>query len=127
MIRIAIGGQMEKEKILKEIKQFGDSEIDAIIKSDMEAAAMVKKGEADYYFGSCATGGGGSLAGAIAILGYSNCATVAMPGRPPKEQDVEKNITMGKKAFGFTDNHISLAVPMLLKAIKNYKRQEGNV
>lgn len=127
MIRIAIGGQMEKENILKEVKRFGDAEIEAIIKSDMEAAMMVKKGEADYYFGSCATGGGGSLAGAIAILGYSNCATVAMPGRPPKEQDIAKNINAGKKAFGFTDNHVSLAVPMLLKAIKNSNRQEDEV
>lgn len=122
MVKIAIGGQMEKEKILSAIKQFGDAEFEAVIKSDMEAAAMVKKGEADYYFGSCATGGGGSLAGAIAILGYSNCATIAMPGKPPKEQEIEKKLSEGKKAFGFTDNHVSLAVPLLLKAIKNIKK-----
>lgn len=119
MIKIAIGGQMEKESILAAIKKFADNDIEAVIKSDMEAASMVKKGEADYYFGSCATGGGGSLAGAIAILGYSNCATIAMPGRPPKEEDVVKKLSEGKKAFGFTDNHVSLAVPILLKAIKN--------
>lgn len=119
MIRIAIGGQMEKERILEEIKRFADTEFDAVILSDMEAAFMVKKGEADYYFGSCATGGGGSLAGAIAILGYSNCATIAMPGRPPKLNDVENKLKEGKKAFGFTDNHVGLAVPILLTAIKN--------
>ena len=122
MIRIAIGGQMEKESILEAIRKFADNDIEAFIMTDMEAASMVKKGEADYYFGSCATGGGGSLAGAIAVLGYSNCATIAMPGRPPKEKDVEKRIEEGKKAFGFTDNHVSVAVPILLKAIKNIKK-----
>lgn len=122
MIRIAIGGQMQKESILEAIKKFADEDIQAVIKSDMEAASMVKRGEADYYFGSCATGGGGSLAGAIAILGYSNCATIAMPGRPPKEEDVVKKLSEGKKAFGFTDNHVNLAVPILLKAIKNIKK-----
>lgn len=121
MIKIAIGGQMEKEKILEEIKRFPDKDFEAVIMSDMEAARMVKKGEADYYFGSCATGGGGSLAGAIAILGYSSCATIAMPGRPPKTSDVESKLKDGKKAFGFTDNHVSVAVPILLTAIKNIK------
>lgn len=121
MIKIAIGGQMEKNKILNLIDEFGKGEFKGIIKSDIEAAMMVKKGEADYYFGCCATGGGGSLAGAIAMLGYAKCASVSMPGRPPKKDDIEDKLNKGVKAFGFTDNHVSLAVPLLLELIKNKK------
>jgi hypothetical protein len=120
-MRIVIGGQMEKEKILHTIEEFGDPAIEAVIKGDIEAARMVKKGEADYYFGCCATGGGGSLAAAIAILGYSKCASVSMPGRPPKEQEIVEQLDLGKVAFGFTDNHVSMTIPLLLKSIKNRK------
>lgn len=121
MIKIAIGGQMEKNKISDLIDEFGKGEFKGIIESDVEAALMVKKGEAEYYFGCCATGGGGSLAGAIAILGYPRCASVSMPGRPPKRNDIEEKLDKGVKAFGFTDNHVSLAVPLLLELIKSKK------
>lgn len=121
MVKIAVGGQMEKQKISDLVKQHSDDEFEVFIKSDIEAALMVKNGNADYYFGCCATGGGGSLAGAIAILGYSKCTSISMPGKPPKEKDIIDKLDKGIKAFGFTDNHVNLAVPLLIEAIKNKK------
>lgn len=117
MIKIMVGGQLDKAKVLDEIKKYPCEGISAEIKSDFEAAIAVKNGQADYYFGSCATGAGGSLAGAIAILGYDKCATVSMPGISPNYDKIEDYIKLGKKAFGFTNNHIEIAVSYLLKAI----------
>ena len=54
---------------------------------------------------------------AIALLTMSKCATISMPGRPPKEEDVKKEVEAGKVAFGFTADHIQAAVPMILKEI----------
>lgn len=117
MIKIMVGGQLDKAKVLEEIKKYPSEGISAEIKSDFEAAIAVKNGEADYYFGSCATGAGGSLAGAIAMLGYDKCTTVSMPGISPDYNKIENYVKDGKKAFGFTNNHIETAVSYLLKAI----------
>ncbi len=114
---IAVGGQMEKQKIADLIKKYGDGEFEAVVSNDIQAASMVKSGRAQYYVGCCATGAGGSLAGAIAILGYSKCASISMPGKQPKKDDVAKKLQDGKLAFGFTDNHVELAIPMLLEEI----------
>jgi len=123
MYIIAVGGQMEKKKISDLIKQHGNGNFQVFIKNDIEAALMVKKGEADYYFGCCATGGGGSLAGAIAILGYSACSSISMPGKPPKKSDIVDKLNKGIKAFGFTDNHADLAVQLLIEAIMDNNKK----
>ena len=85
--------------------------------TDIVGAKEVAQGKADYYLGACATGGGGALSMAIAILGYSSCFTVSMAGKPPKEDEVQKAVGSGKKAYGFTCDHVRLAVPLIVKAI----------
>lgn len=117
MVRIIVGGQMEKQRIADLVKKLGGDRVEVQVKSDIEAAMLIKQGAADYYFGCCATGGGGSLAGAIAILGYGQCISVSMPGIAPDKNKIDQAVKEGKKAFGFTDNHVDSAVGMLMESI----------
>ncbi|MEW9677820.1 DUF2620 domain-containing protein [Lentibacillus sp. L22] len=117
-MKIVIGGQVEKKEIEKLIKEL-DPSIETVVKSDLDAAMAIKTGQADYYFGACHTGGGGALAMAIAMIGRNQCETVSMPGKKPKEENVIEAVKAGKKAFGFTGDHVDVAVPMILNAIKN--------
>lgn len=120
-MKIVIGGQVEKKQIETLIKSL-DPTIETVTKSDLEAAMVMKTGQADYYLGACHTGGGGALAMAIAILGRDKCETVSMPGRKPSEEKVIEAVQAGKKAFGFTGDHVDLAVPMILNALKNHAK-----
>ncbi|WP_251861929.1 DUF2620 family protein [Clostridium sp. Marseille-Q2269] len=45
MIKIMVGGQLDKAKVLDEIKKYPCEGISAEIKSDFEAAIAVKNGE----------------------------------------------------------------------------------
>lgn len=117
MVKVVVGGAIDKQRIAKIIEEAGGENVKVEIKSDIEAAMAVKTGKADYYFGACNTGGGGALAMAIALLGLGKCATLSMPSRPPKEEEVIKAVKQGKVAFGFTNEHISEAVNMILNLI----------
>ncbi|TZE80971.1 DUF2620 family protein [Calorimonas adulescens] len=124
MIKIAVGGAIDRQKVAEAIKKAGGDRVEAKVMADIEAAMAVKNGQAEYYFGACATGGGGALAMAMALLGAQKCATVSMPGRPPKEEEVVKVVEQGKVAFGFTNDHIDRAVPMILSAIFKKKGEQ---
>ncbi|OQP02013.1 DUF2620 domain-containing protein [Geobacillus sp. 44B] len=117
MIRIVIGGQVEKVEIEALVKKFSGGQVQTMIKSDLEAAMAIKSGKADYYFGACHTGGGGALAMAIALLGKQRCATISMPGQPPTKDKVEEAVAQGAKAFGFTGDHKEKAVQYLIEAL----------
>jgi hypothetical protein len=108
---------MNTQEIKDLVDKFAEGKIEAKITSDISGVQEVAKGEADYYFGACATGGGGAISMAIAILGYSKCFTASMPGKPPRKEEIEKAVRDGKKAFGFTCDHVQLTVPMIVEAI----------
>jgi Protein of unknown function DUF2620 len=93
---------------------------------DIAGATEVARGQADYYFGACATGAGGALAMAIAILGYDRCFTASMVGCPPKEAEIQAAVASGKRAFGFTVDHIDSTVRLLLAAILAHHRELDN-
>lgn len=98
-------------------KLFPD-QVETLTDSDMNAARKVKAGEVDYYLGSCMTGGGGSLAVAIAKLGYSNCLVVSRQGKCPNEKEIRHMIYAGNhKAFGYVKTHTEQVVPALVKAL----------
>lgn len=124
MITIAVGGQLNKSQIITAIKKYGGDAFDAYAASDLQAAQDVRDGKADYYFGCCETGAGGSLAGAIAFLGYGNCASISFPGRPPKKEMVDSYVKEGKKAFGFTNGNYDESVKDLILAIKQYSTEK---
>ncbi len=117
MIKIVVGGQVEKKNIANLIKELGDGQVEVEVKSDIQAANAVKIGKADYYIGACETGGGGALSMAIALLTRDKCATISMPGRLPKEPEIIKAVEEGKVAFGFTGDHYETVLPILMKEI----------
>ncbi|SKA97176.1 Protein of unknown function DUF2620 [Caloramator quimbayensis] len=119
MIRIVVGGQIDKERIANLIREIGGDNVKVEIKSDIEAAMAIKTDNADYYFGACNTGGGGALAMAIALLGLPLCATVSMPGNIKSDEEIKKEIENGKKAFGFTPQHAEQVIPVIMKKILN--------
>ena len=113
-MNVAVGGAIDKQKLEAELLRLGQGKVAVKVLSDIEAAMAVKSGTADYYFGACATGGGGALAMAIALLGHARCVTVSMPGRPPEPEAVKEAVDSGKVAFGFTNDHIEQAVGLIL-------------
>ena len=116
MIKINVSGLAAKE-IVNKVEEIGGDQVEARILADISGAKEVAQGKADYYLGACATGGGGALSMAIAILGYSNCITVSTAGRTPKEAEIREAVWSGKKAFGFSCDHVDTAVPLIVKAI----------
>ena len=125
MLRIVVGGQVNKQEIYNFIKQYlGESNVVLEIKNDLEAVNAVKKGNFDYYVGACNTGGGGALAMAMALLGMDLCKTISMPGRIFPDDEIIKAVNEGKKAFGFVDQHTEKVLPVLLNAIKQKRKGE---
>lgn len=119
MIRIVVGGQIDKAELVKIIEQsIGDQvEAEIEVKSDLEAAMALKNDQADYYFGACNTGGGGALAMAIALVGRENTATVSMPGNIMTDEEIAKEVEAGKRAFGFTAQHKEQVIPVIVQEI----------
>lgn len=117
MKRIVIGGQIDKERLAQTVRNVCGEKAVITVKTDIEAAMDVKANIADYYLGACNTGGGGALAMAIALLGASNCATVSMPGNIKSDDEIKAEVAAGKKAFGFTAQHIDAVVPVILAEI----------
>lgn len=117
MIRIVVGGQMDKARVAEIIKKIGGDKVTVKIQTDIQAAMAIKTNQADFYFGACNTGGGGALAMAIALLGMPLCATVSMPGNIRSESEIIKEIGNGKKAFGFTPQHAEQVIPIILNNI----------
>ena len=76
MIRINVGG-LAAQEIRDLAAEIGRDAVDVKVTTDIAGAKEVAQGQADYYLGACATGGGGALAMAIAILGFSNCFTAS--------------------------------------------------
>jgi hypothetical protein len=116
LIKINVGGLAAKE-VVDKVAAISSDHVVARAVADIIGVREVAQGKADYYFGACATGGGGALSMAIAILGYNNCFTVCTAGKSPKEDEIQEAVRSGKKAFGFTCDHVDSAVPMLIKAI----------
>ncbi|MDR1834544.1 MAG: DUF2620 domain-containing protein [Fusobacteriaceae bacterium] len=114
-MKIVVGGQIDKQKIADFIVSVGGEQVSVTVSGDIQAAMEVKSGNADYYIGACNTGGGGALAMAIAILGLNQCATLSMPGNVKSEAEIAGEVAAGKKAFGFTAQHMDLILPVLMK------------
>lgn len=120
-MKIVVGGQIDKDKIYEEILKLVDSDVKVDVKSDLDAAMAVKNNEYDYYIGACNTGGGGALAMAIALLGNDNCSTISMPGSIKSDSFISDEVKKGKRAFGFTAQHIEQVLPVLINEILKNK------
>lgn len=124
MLRIVVGGQINKQEIHDFVSKYLNGNVDLIIKSDLDAVNLLKAGKYDYYVGACNTGGGGALAMAMALLGSDLCQTISMPGKIFSDEDIIKAVNDGKKAFGFTAQHAESVLPVLLSAIQNYNKED---
>ncbi|GAD90034.1 hypothetical protein VHA01S_031_00460 [Vibrio halioticoli NBRC 102217] len=116
MKTIAIAG-LQREQIKEQIETAAPGVFTCFILSDIDAAMKVKSGEIDYYIGACNTGAGAALSMAIAIIGYNESCTIAKPAFQAKEEEIQRFISEGKKAFGLSIEHVEHAVPMLAKQL----------
>lgn len=116
MVKIVVGGQINKQEIHDFIKKNYEG-VELAIKNDLDAVNALKMGKFDYYVGACNTGGGGALAMAIALLGQAQCKTISMPGKVFSDEEIIAAVKEGKKAFGFTAQHAEQVLPVLMKAI----------
>ena len=114
MLKIVIGGQVDKDKIASFVQKLGGEQVTVVVKSDIEAALAVKSGQQDYYIGACLTGGGGALAMAIALLGLNNCATLSMPGNIRSEAEIIKEVQAGK------------VIAFKMKRRKGFRKKHGH-
>ena len=92
-MKIVVGGQIDKQKVYDTIKGVVGDRASVEIKDDI------------------------ALAMAIALLGMNQCATVSMPGKMLSEDEILAQVKAGKKAYGFTDQHIEKVVPIILKGL----------
>lgn len=114
-MKIAIGGQLNKNEIKDYINAHGEGKITCEIFTDMDAAMKVKTGEYDYYVGACQSGAGGALGMAYAILGRDRCITIGMAGIAPKEEKVIEGFKKDCKAFGFTNDQVDIAMKYMIQ------------
>ena len=63
MVRIVVGGQINKQEICAFTKEFCGSAATVDVKNDLDAAMAMQMGQYDYYIGACNTGGGGGASG----------------------------------------------------------------
>ena len=117
MVRIVVGGQINKQEICAFTKEFVGDKATVEVKNDLDAAMAMKAGQYDYYIGACNTGGGGALALAMALLGAGVCQTISMPGMMSSDEEIIAAVKAGKKAFGFTAQHAEMVLPVLLREI----------
>lgn len=121
MMKIVIGGQLAKEELLKAVQETCKDTAEVWAASDSQAATEVKAGKADYYIGCCHTGGGGSLAMAIALCGYNSCCTISSTGKVMSEQEIAEAVKSGKKCFGLVPESINNLIPILVKEMISFK------
>lgn len=118
MKKIGIAG-LQREQIKAEIEQSAPGLFECYILNDIEAAMKVKAGQLDYYIGCCNTGAGAALSLAIAIIGFTQCCTIAKPAIRAKPDEITKFIGEGKIAFGLSVEHIEHAIPLLITQLAN--------
>ena len=62
MLKIVVGGQINKKEIFDYIQNYyGTENVKLEIKNDLDAVMAMQSGQFDYYIGACNTGGGGAL------------------------------------------------------------------
>lgn len=116
MLRITVSG-IAKQEIARAAQKAGGDQVEVTVLSDIEAAKAVKEGRADAMIGSCATGQGGALAMAIALLGRQRCVALATPGRTPRPEEVRNRVAEGAVAFGVVADAVEAVVPPLVAAL----------
>lgn len=124
-IRIVVAG-VDAPTMAEIAAEAGGDGVEVAAVGDMQGARLVKKGQADYYLGTCWSGGGGALAAATAILGPSQAAIAGTPGMSVSGDRVEQFLAEGKIAFGFPYEQSKTAIPTIVKAILAHAAQSAS-
>ena len=103
----------------------GGGRVEAAALGDMQGARLVKKGQADYYIGTCWSGGGGALAAATAILGANQVGIVGTPGMVVTEERVRTMVGEGRIAFGFAYEQTTTAIPIIIREILSHRDDQS--
>lgn len=115
-MRIAVGGLNKNEMEAAIKKAAPDAEV--TVTNDMTGAQLIKRGEVDYYFGACNSGGGAAISILVGLVGYPKCCTVCKNGGTPNADEIKKYVDEGKVVFGMTVDAIDLTVPLLIQALE---------
>lgn len=115
-IRIVTAG-VDAKSMAEIAKKVGGERVEAVGTGDMQGARLVHKGVADYYLGTCWSGGGGALAAATAILGAARVGIVATPGMPVDQRKVTGFLKEGRTAFGFPYEQSKAAIAAIVHAV----------
>lgn len=115
-IRVVTAG-VDAKGMAKSAQEAGGGRVEAVALGDMQGARLVKKGQADFYLGTCWSGGGGALAAATALLGAPLVGIAGTPGMAVSEEKVKEMVSAGKLAFGFPYEQSRSAIPIIIQAI----------
>jgi hypothetical protein len=115
-IRVVVAG-VDAPSMAKIAEEAGGGLIEAVATGDMQGARLVKKGQVDYYLGTCWSGGGGALAAATAILGAQQVGIAGTPGMSVTEERVVGFLAESRNAFGFPYEQSKQAIPIIIQAI----------
>jgi hypothetical protein len=115
-VRVVAAG-VDAPSMAKIAEEAGGGRVEVAAVGDMQGARLVNKGKADYYLGTCWSGGGGALAAATAILGARKVAIVGTPGMSVSAQKVEQYLREDRTAFGFPYEQSKQAIPIIIAAI----------
>jgi hypothetical protein len=118
--RILLGG-VGKSDVASKIREIGDEGLEAKITNDMDAAMKLREGQAEYFFGTCHTGAGGSLGVLVGLLGNDKCMTFRRG--LAREEIIRDALDEGKVAFGFSVDQIDQVVPALVRGIREREEQ----
>lgn len=125
-VRIVLAG-VDAKSMAKIAQDAGGDRVHAVAMGDMQGARLVKNGQADYYLGTCWSGGGGALAAATATLGANLVGIAGTPGMAVTEEHVAALVGEGRMAFGFAYEQSSVAIPMLVRAILAHRSRAAGV
>lgn len=114
---ILIASGIAKGQIKQAAQRAGGSLVEVEAMSDIQGAQAIKQGKANYFIGSCATGQGGALSMAIAVLGTDQCAMLNNRGRPLSAEQIREKATAHYRAFGISADHVDQAIPVLVEAL----------
>ncbi len=124
-IRVVAAG-VDAPTMARIAQDAGGGRVEAAALGDMQGARLVKKGQADYYIGTCWSGGGGALAAATAILGAKQVGIVGTPGMVVTEDRVRTMVGEGRIAFGFAYEQTTTAIPLIIMEILAHRdAQQG--
>jgi hypothetical protein len=125
-LRVVTAG-VDAPIMAKIAEEAGAGRIEVAAVGDMQGARLVKKGQADYYLGTCWSGGGGALAAATAILGAEKVAIVGTPGMSVSEDKVVQSLGEQRTAFGFPYEQSKQAIPIIVRAILQQRDGDGSL